>query len=261
LQLSVRKRFSEGYQFDFNYTFAESKDSSSQVERGSFFGNFGAGGTGFLINSWDPDATYSYSDFDVRHQINFNWITDLPFGRDRRFGSNVGGITNQFVGDWSVAGLVRWTSGFPFNVANCRSCWATNWNVQGNAMLVDPARLPPTETTLNAVDGYPSPFVNARDALTYFRFQLPGEPGFRNLLRGDGYFTIDLSVSKAWPLWRNHRLRFRWDTFNLTNTPKFDVGNVTMTPDRSGFGRYDGTLATCDAQAGRCMQFAMRYEF
>ena len=40
-----------------------------------------------------------------------------------------------------------------------------------------------------------------------------------------------------------------------------DVGQVTMTPDRSGFGRYDGTLATCDAQAGRCVQFALRYEF
>ena len=24
---------------------------------------------------------------------------------------------------------------------------------------------------------------------------------------------------------------------------------------------YDGTLATCDGQAGRCMQFAFRYEF
>ena len=30
---------------------------------------------------------------------------------------------------------------------------------------------------------------------------------------------------------------------------------------QAGFGRYNGTLATCDAQAGRCMQFALRYEF
>jgi hypothetical protein len=86
--------------------------------------------------------------------------------------------------------------------------------------------------------------------------------GIRNLLRGDGYFTIDLSVSKSWAVGiRDHRLRFRWDTFNLTNTPRFDVANVTMFPDRSGFGRYNGSLATCDGQAGRCMQFALRYEF
>ncbi|HUE89621.1 MAG TPA: hypothetical protein VMO26_26395, partial [Vicinamibacterales bacterium] len=59
----------------------------------------------------------------------------------------------------------------------------------------------------------------------------------------------------------DHRLRFRMDVFNVTNTPKFDVGDLTMFPDRAGFGRYNGTLATCDAQAGRCMQFALRYEF
>jgi hypothetical protein len=47
----------------------------------------------------------------------------------------------------------------------------------------------------------------------------------------------------------------------VTNTAKFDVGQLNMFPDRAGFGRYDGTLATCDAQAGRCMQFALRYEF
>ena len=176
---------------------------------------------------------------------------------------DAGGFTNAIIGDWSIAGLMRVTSGFPFNVYNCRSCWPTNWNLQGNAMLVDPNKLPETGTTLNAVDGRPSPFVNATDALTFFRRALPGEVGLRNVFRGDGYFTIDTSVSKAFrmPFGSNQRLRFRWDTFNLTNTPKFDVGNMTMFPDRSGFGRYDGTLATCDGQAGRCMQFALRYEF
>jgi hypothetical protein len=34
-----------------------------------------------------------------------------------------------------------------------------------------------------------------------------------------------------------------------------------VTPDRTPFGIYNGTLASCDAQAGRCMQFALRYEF
>lgn len=264
LQVSLRKRFSEGYQFDFNYTLAKSQDSASSVERGSFFGNFGSGGySGFLINSWDTESTYSYSDFDLRHQMNFNWITDLPFGRGKKFGSDMNRVLNQLVGNWSVAGLVRWTSGFPFNVQNCRSCWATNWNLQGNAMLVDPNSLPPTQTTENVVAGLPATYADPAAALKFFRYQLPGESGFRNLLRGDGYFTVDLSVSKAWSMpFANNKLRFRWDTFNLTNTPRFDTAGVSMTPDRSAqFGRYNGTLATCDAQAGRCMQFGLRYEF
>jgi len=264
MQLTLRKRFSSGYQFDVNYTLSRSKDLGSQVERGGAFGNFSNGGyTGFLLNSFDPEAHYSYSDFDVRHQVNLNWIAEMPFGQEKKFGHDAGGFTNAIIGDWSIAGLMRVTSGFPFNVYNCRSCWPTNWNLQGNAMLVDPNKLPETGTTLNAVDGRPSPFVNATDALNFFRRALPGEVGLRNIFRGDGYFTIDTSVSKAWrmPFGSQQRLRFRWDTFNLTNTPKFDVGNMTMFPDRSGFGRYNGTLATCDGQAGRCMQFALRYEF
>ena len=260
--LTLRKRYSAGTQFDFNYTLSESKDNGSQVERGSAFGNFANGGySGFLINSFEPDANYGNSDFDVRHQINFNWLAELPFGEGKRW-ANTSGPLNHVVGGWSVAGLWRWTSGFPFNVYNCRSCWATNWNLQGNAMLVDPNRMPETETTMNAVDGRPSPFADPQDALTYFRRALPGEVGVRNQFRGDGYFTIDLSIAKGFDLgFSDHRLRFRWDIFNVTNTPKFDVGQLNMFPDRAGFGRYDGSLATCDAQAGRCMQFALRYEF
>jgi hypothetical protein len=260
--LTLRKRYSDGLQFDMNYTLSESKDMGSNVERGSAFGNFGAGGySGFLINSWDPELNYATSDFDLRHQVNFNWIWDLPFGQGRRFGGNANGVVNQIIGDWSFSGLTRWTSGFPFSVQNCRSCWATNWNLQGNATLIDPNRQPATEVVMNAVDNRPSAWVDAEDALTYFRFSLPGEAGERNIFRGDGYFNIDMSVTKAWNLFADTRLRFRWDVFNVTNTPKFDVASLTMLPDRSGFGRYNETLATCDAQAGRCMQFALRFEF
>ena len=255
-QVTLRKRYNRGYQFDLNYTLAYSKDNSSQVERGATFGNFSNGGySGFLLNSFDPDAQYGNSDFDVRHQINFNAVWDLPMGK----GSS--GLKKRVLGDWSLAGLVRWTSGFPFNVQNCRSCWTTNWNLQGNAELVTPGRLPETGTTKNAVDRRPSPFKNAAEALSFFRLALPGEVGLRNLLKGDGYFSIDLSLSKAFHIVKDHKLRIRADVFNLTNTPKFDVAQVTMTPDRTPFGLYNGTLATCDAQAGRCMQFALRYEF
>lgn len=263
LNLTLRRRYADGVQFDINYTLSKSEDMGSQVERGSGFGNFSNGGnSGFLLNSFEPELNYGTSDFDVRHQVNTNWLADLPFGQGKRYGSGVNNFVNGLIGDWSVAGLLRWTSGFPFNVANCRSCWATNWNLQGNAMLMDPDVMPETATTKNAVDNRPSPFVDAAGAINMFRRQLPGEVGLRNVFRGDGYFNIDLSVSKAFRMGiADHRLRFRWDVFNLTNTPKFDVGQLTNTPDIAGFGRYNGTLATCDAQAGRCMQFALRYEF
>jgi hypothetical protein len=260
--LTLRKRYSQGVQFDVNYTLSQSKDLGSNAERGSAFGTYGAGGySGFLINSWDPELMYAISDFDVTHQFNGNFVLDLPFGQNRAIGGGANGFVNSIIGDWSIAGLMRLTSGFPFSVINCRSCWPTNWNLQGNATLRDPNNVPDTETVKNKVDGRPAPFVDPQGALSYFRFSLPGETGDRNNFRGDGYFNVDMSLSKSFRLFADNRLRFRWDVFNVTNTPKFDVASLNVYPDRSGFGRYDRTLAACDGQAGRCMQFALRYEF
>lgn len=263
LQLTFRRRFSQGYSFDVNYTLSQGKDHGSEVERGSAFGNFGSGGySGFLVNSFEPDLNYSYSDFDVRHQLNVNFVADLPFGTDRKFGAGANPFLNAIIGDWSLAGIGRWSSGFPFNVINCRSCWATNWNLQGNAELAVPGQLPDMKTTKNVVDGYPSPFADPQEALKAFRNLYPGEAGIRNLLRGEGYFTFDLGISKQFRMPYDHRLQFRWDIFNVTNTPRFDTGDVTMFPDTAAsFGRYDGSLAACDGAAGRCMQLNLRYLF
>lgn len=265
LQLTLRKRMSNGLQFDLNYTFSKSNDMGSGVERGSSFTTFSNGGyTGFLLNPINPRQNYAASDFDARHQININSVYELPVGRGQRFAASTPGWLNQIIGGWAVAGIYRHTSGFPFNVINCRSCWPTNWNLQGNAELATAGVLPPLGTTRNAVGGRPSPFRDPKTALAAFRRALPGEVGLRNKMRGDGYFVIDTGVSKTWkmPYAESHSLKFRWETFNLTNTPRFDTSNITATPDISAsFGRYNGTLATCDGLAGRCMQFALRYEF
>ncbi len=110
--------------------------------------------------------------------------------------------------------------------------------------------------------GFPSPFKDPAAALEKVRFANPGEVGFRNMLRGDGYIGADIGIAKTFAMPFNHRLRFRWDVFNVTNTVRFDTGNVTMTPDQATtFGQYNGTLATCDGRAGRCMQASLRWEF
>ena len=268
LQLTLRKRFNDGYQFDVNYTLGKSTDLGSAVERD--FQGYG-GYSGFLLNSWEPELQYSYSDFDVRHQMNMNWIADLPFGRGRALGNSAPGWLNQVIGNWQFSGLFRWTSGLPFNIINSRCCWPTNWNYQGNAELANPGQYPSTVSPAarnvvgkdaNGDFGRPSPFADPAAVLKQIRFALPGEVGFRNQLRGDGYIGADLGISKAFALSSNQRIRFRWEIFNVTNTQRFNTSDVSMTPDTtSTFGRYNSVLGTCDGRAGRCMQASLKYEF
>src|SRR6185436_9780970 len=106
-QLIVRKRFETGLLFDFNYTLSRSKDNGSALEsQGQGFGQ--------ILNAFDPRQSISYSDFDVRHDINSNFVLDIPAGRDRRFASQMPPVLNALLGNWGLSGIVHWHSGFPF---------------------------------------------------------------------------------------------------------------------------------------------------
>ena len=255
MQVVLRKRFSRGLQGDFNYTLSKSFDWSSVVERSGSY-------TGFLVNSWNPGQLKAISDFDITHQINSNWVYELPFGKGRFFGKDVNKVGDAFIGGWQLGGIFRWTSGLPVSVGNGRF-WPTNWNITGNATRIGP--LPVQETTKNApaagAGGKPGPnlFPDPATALKSYANTVPGQTGERNGLRGDGYFTVDFNLGKTWKLpIEGHSFQFRWEVFNVTNTVRFDPRSTTLDlgSGTANFGKYSTTLTN-----PRVMQFVLRYEF
>src|SRR5215469_16207797 len=111
------KSLSRGVQFDFNYTYSKSMDISSDAERIGANGGL-ASGLGGVVDTWNPGLQRGISDFDTTHQLNANWIVQLPFGKGRRFGATSGRALDAVIGGWELSGLTRWTSGFPVNIAN-----------------------------------------------------------------------------------------------------------------------------------------------
>src|SRR6266481_10169769 len=75
LQASLRKQFSHGVQFDFNYTFSKSIDITSAASRVGFsvygYQNIGLVGTR-LANAFSPNLARAVSDYDLTHQMNLN---------------------------------------------------------------------------------------------------------------------------------------------------------------------------------------------
>jgi len=257
MEVTLRHKMSHGFQFDFNYTYSKSIDLSSDAERVGLGG--GIGGSQ-IINSWSPFQFRGVSDYDATHQFNSNWIADLPFGKGRRFGGNSKRGLDAFIGGWQLSGLFRMTTGFPISVFNGFN-FPTNWEWSGNAVLTGPA--PQTGAYKDAPGdaGAVNVFaVGGTAAANYFREPLPGEAGQRNIIRGDGFFGVDLGLSKRWtmPWAEKQSLQLRWEVFNVTNSTRFDAQSSLNAIDSYGaqFGNYTRLLTN-----PRVMQFALRYEF
>jgi outer membrane receptor for ferrienterochelin and colicin len=69
--VGMRKRFSKGFQFEWNYTLAKDKDDDSN-ERDPF--------TDRAFNFFNLNQDYALSDRDIRHKFNFYMHAQLPWG-------------------------------------------------------------------------------------------------------------------------------------------------------------------------------------
>jgi hypothetical protein len=263
LQVSLRHQMRHGVQFDLNYTYSKSIDLCSDAERSGSSGALNFNGGCQMFNAWAPDLFRAVSDFDTTHQLNANWIADLPFGRGRTIGALVNKAVDAVIGGWQLSGLFRWTSGFPYTIYNNPADYPTDWYWEGAAM--------PTVSHLQTgayhqANGNVNIFPKPATAESSFNPALPGQVGVRNFIRGDGYFGIDLGLSKRWKMpWNDkHNLALRWEVFNVTNSTRFDFNDQNSSSAAESnnsiavpnFGNYTHLMTN-----PRVMQFALRYEF
>jgi hypothetical protein len=250
LQVVLRSRQMRGLQFDINYSFSHSIDIGSDAERVGQFGGLSA-----IINTWAPQQLKGDSDFDTRHNFNSNWVFQLPVGKGKRFGSGWGRLTDAFLGGWQLAGVWRWSSGFPFSIGN-GGTFPTNFQLSGTVFTN--GVIPPTGKTY--VNGVPNAFkASDPTSLTAdFRYAYPGESGQRNNFRGDGFFGIDAGLSKIFAITERQNVKLSWETFNVTNSNRFDVQSISVDiQNPASFGQYNAPTLT----QPRVMQFALRYSF
>lgn len=266
LQVSLRHALTSGLLFDLNYTYSKSIDVGSNAERVNGFDvNSGLAFNSQVINAFAPDLWRAPSDFDTTHQINANWVWDLPFGHGRHWGGGTNKLVNAVFGDWGLNGLWRWTTGFPFSVP-AGAGWATDFELAGSSVLTGPK---PKTGVFRDPNGDPTVFKNPQSIVcacgpgtlggSNFRATLPGEAGQRNNFRGPGFFGIDAGLAKTWNFSEQKLLRFSWEVFNVTNSVRFDAAGSLVNQDLvdiTGFGKFNQSLTS-----PRVMQFSLRLGF
>jgi len=173
-------------------------------------------------------------------------------------------------GGWTVSGLWRWSTGYPFALSSPE--WSTNFQLQTDAVPVSSAR-PKTGSFIVAQAGggtgpnvFQDPGItdagtSPNAAINLFRPAFPGEAGLRNGLRGPGTFNVDTGLAKTWDIKEGQFVKFSWQLFNVLNAARFDVGTMSLNGNAflsasSSFGNFSSTLSN-----PRVMEFGLRYTF
>jgi hypothetical protein len=246
-QLTVSKHWNDGGYVNLNYTMSKSIDLRSSNERRGY-------STGVIWNPWFPGLSRGVSDYDTTHLINMLGAYSIPVGHGKRFLNSAGGVAQAILGGWQISGAYRWDSGFAASVYET-GVWPTNWN---NNVWASWTGVPVQTGTTRTGSGV-NMFADPKAAMGSFQYIMPGEIGTRNPVRGDGMFNIDTALMKRFtmPYNERHSLQFRWETFNATNSVRFDPYGASLDISISStFGKY-----TSELTSPRVMQFGLRYEF
>ena len=237
-QARLEKRFGRGLSFMNAYTF-----SKTIGDTGGFAGAGGAPGDpqGFQ-NPLNRQLEKGLDAQDMRHRFVSSYLYELPFGISRRFGSGWSRGVNAVLGGWSVGGITTLTAGQPLGLT-----------VQGDpANTGDPNRpdvvgnweLSRSERTLDRFFNTDAFVRNA--PFTY------GNAG-RTLLQTPGLVNFDFATFKRFVLTEKLDLQFRFEAFNLFNTPAFGAPNTQV--GNINYGRITG------ADRPRNLQFGMKLVF
>jgi hypothetical protein len=243
LQTKLEKRFVKGLSLLGSYTWAHAIDDSP----GGICNNGASARDCGPDDPTRPELDRGSSDTDIRHRFTFADVWDLPFGRNRRFGSDMNRGLDAAVGGWQFNNIVIWQSGPVFNVT-CNG---------GRVDLIgDPN---PTQTQQDqGLELNRAAFRCAQTRIFPSDANSPhiGTLG-RNVFRGRPQFYWDASFFKNFPISaisEAFNIQFRFTAYNVLNrvnrsTPNGDINNA------GDFGR------DINEQRRRQMEFSLKLIF
>jgi hypothetical protein len=241
LQVSFKRRFSAGLQYDVNYTWAHAIDDVQ--DQGLFSAQ--------PQNNRNLRAERGNSSGDIRHTVNFNVLYDLPIGKGHKLFGGASGVSGVFLNGWKMAALGILRTG----IANTVFI-GTNPFGDGNF----------TNQRPNAIVGVDQYAANKGPDgwLNPAAFSMPAAGTFGNLGRntffGPDFKQIDVSLLKDFKISERFKLEYRAEFFNVFNHPNFDQPNTTF--GTANFGKIFNTFGrTLGIGTSRQIQMALRLSF
>lgn len=226
LQIQLERRFSKGWQYIAAYTFSKTKDNGE----GAFDNT--AGGINYI-------QQYTTSRLDYPHVLSFASVYEIPFGRGRKYGTDISRVTNFLIGGWQLNGIFRAQSGNPFDVRYNNRLVNVNGDPYGDTdnRFLNPSAFTAVSTGVGNLE--------------------------RNSLRSPATYQLNFGLLKDFNFTDRAKLQFRAEAFNIFNTIQFGnpqsgfttVNNVVVTDSNFGI------IRSISPYSNRQLQFGARLEF
>lgn len=262
LQVEVQKRMAHGLQFGLSYTYSHTLDEQSGL--GLFYNG---------SNPLDVRSGYGNADFDLRHDITFDYVYQLPsfLSKSNWFAH----VTNG----WGLQGITVLQSGQPYSVEDYSGTIASQYYSTNDGITNPIIPLVPGVKPHQAYTGHSGAFKdsggNAIAALDPSKFAVPfvnpgqngvpgcgvstagatvcdvfettfGPAGQRNIFREAFQERGDVSLVKDFPVTERVSMKYTFDVFNVTNTPSFDIPSnaISANFNFNNVPAYDPTMTT-----------------
>jgi hypothetical protein len=230
MQLSLSKRFTQGYTILANYTFSKN------------LGNYWDQSNAAPWNAPEADLlAYGPQEFDHRHRFVASWVWDLPRVQTGN------GLVNTLFSGWQATGIGQYQSGAPYNVLSGRDNSQTGINRDRVKLTgISPE---PQAGSDNTVWFNPAAFV-LNDVGTF------GNVG-AGAFYGPHLFSFDMGFFKNTRITERVNVQFRAELFNIFNQVNFNNPNTNLSG--GGFGRITSTHP--NAGDPRIIQFGLKLLF
>jgi len=219
----------------------------------------------------------------VVHAFKANWTWDIPVGKGRRYGTNMGGIMDGIAGGWEFDGVARVQSGSLFDFGNVKVIGMTlselqkEYHIQfrNNSAGVPTVFMLPQDIIDNTIKAF------STSATSSTGYGSLGPPSGRYLapandtsciqiVRGDCaprdvyvygpvYARFDISLKKSFPLGGRRSFVFQVDVLNVFNAIGFNAvaqasSSLTINQVTSAYTDINNTFDP----GGRIGQLAFR---
>jgi hypothetical protein len=255
LQAEIRKRFTNGWYYQVNYTWSKAFTNAEQAQ--AEFSPYLDNATG---DAWEKKRLNQ----DVQHVFKVNGVYELPFGPGKRW-LDASGWAGKLLGGWQISAIGQWRTGRPISFLSNRGTLnrgARSGNNTPNTTLTIEQLQAGTGLFADPKTGLPLVIDPAwigpdgKASSAFFTNPPAGQVGLLSLtpVDGPGYWNVDTALIKRTRFRERLGVELRLEAFNVFNHTNFSVPN-TLDINDTNFGKINATFDN------RILQWSWKFTF